>query len=259
MAYTDALTGLPNRARFTLLLDEALDPSPPARTLADGAVRRPRRLQDGQRQPRPHGRRRAARRGRATAGIGRAPSRHRVAVRRRRVRRPARDSRRRRGRASPTACSTLFDDCSTSAGREVRTRASIGIAVGGATPRPSRSCFATPTRRCIRQRTRQEPFAVLRSPRCTSGRRSARSSPRRLGRGIERGEIEVHYQPIIDLDSAACTASKRSSAGGTRTWACSPGSFISLAEERGHSTEITVSSSKTRANGRRHGVRPSVR
>ena len=57
-------------------------------------VRRHRRLQDRQRHARPHGRRPAADRGRRAPARVRAPDRHRRALRRRRVRRPARPPRR---------------------------------------------------------------------------------------------------------------------------------------------------------------------
>ena len=60
---------------------------------ADRALRRPRRLQDDQRQPRPHRRRRAARRGRRAAARRGPRRRHRRPARRRRVRRPAREPR----------------------------------------------------------------------------------------------------------------------------------------------------------------------
>ncbi len=53
LAYHDALTGLPNRAMFREHLDIALARRRAFRPRGRGAVRRPRRLQAGQRQLRP--------------------------------------------------------------------------------------------------------------------------------------------------------------------------------------------------------------
>ena len=62
---TTALTGLANRALFRDRVDHAVERRRgPRRPAIRGAVPRPRRLQDAQRQPRPRRRRRAPRRGR---------------------------------------------------------------------------------------------------------------------------------------------------------------------------------------------------
>ena len=94
-AYHDSLTGLANRTLFIDRVDEALAQ---ARSDRRRAVRRHRRLQDRQRHARPHGRRPAADRGRRAPVPVRAPDRHRRALRRRRVRDPARPPRRAGGR-----------------------------------------------------------------------------------------------------------------------------------------------------------------
>ena len=81
-AYHDPLTNLANRSLFT---DKVQGGDRRSARRARRAVHRPRRLQDRQRQPRPRGRRRAARVGRlaparvpATRGPRRAPRRRRV-------------------------------------------------------------------------------------------------------------------------------------------------------------------------------------
>ena len=85
-AHHDPVTGLPNRALFLKILDRC---SPRRGTAADPtrAVHRPRPVQGGQRQPRPRGRRRAARGVARPAAQLRAGQRHRRPARRRRVRR----------------------------------------------------------------------------------------------------------------------------------------------------------------------------
>ena len=87
LAFSDALTGLANRAQFVDRLRDALTSRTGGRHALRGAARGPRRLQGGQRSPRPRSRRsRAAGRRQATARS--LPlERHHRAARRRRVQR----------------------------------------------------------------------------------------------------------------------------------------------------------------------------
>ena len=126
------------------LADRASEPRPDARPPRAGArargaqrqrrrgpVLRPRHLQDDQRQPRPRGRRRAAGRRRTAPDGLRAPRRHRGALRRRRVRRPARGDLRRA--TSPTPRQRILDSFEEPfeiRDRDVFVSASIGIALG---------------------------------------------------------------------------------------------------------------------------------
>ena len=73
------------------------------------------------------------------------------------------------------------------------------------------------------------------SPRCTPRPSSASSSRPTCAAALDRGELVVHYQPIVDArDRARSSASRRWSAGTTRRAAWSrPDAFIPLAEETG--------------------------
>ncbi len=101
-AFHDSLTALANRALFKDRVDHALLRTRRQSPVGGGAVPRPRRLQGGQRQPRPRRRRPPAHPGRATAARLRAAQRHRGPLRRRRVRRADR-GRQRRHRARHVA------------------------------------------------------------------------------------------------------------------------------------------------------------
>ena len=91
-AFHDSLTGLANRALFADRAEQALRRSRPHRRGPRGAVPRPRRVQEDQRQPRPPRRRRRPQRDRGPAGRIGPRRRHRRPARRRRVRHPHRGS-----------------------------------------------------------------------------------------------------------------------------------------------------------------------
>ena len=128
---TTSLTGLANRALFLDRLGHALARAARGAQPDRGPVPRPRRLQGGQRQPRPRRGRPAARRGRGTAALARpAPA----------TRSPgwaatsSRSSSRRPSRSRPTQAARAdprrrWPSRSSSASREVVARASIGIAI----------------------------------------------------------------------------------------------------------------------------------
>ncbi len=105
-AFQDALTGLANRRLLLDHLDHALLAGGPQRQPGGGAVLRHRPLQGGERQPGPPGGRRAPAGDRRAPASRRAARRHALALRRGRVRHPARGHhvarrRQRRGQLGP--------------------------------------------------------------------------------------------------------------------------------------------------------------
>ena len=58
-------------------------------------------------------------------------------------------------------------------------------------------------------------------PAMLTGAVERRTLERDLKRAVERDEIELHYQPVVDLVTAARAASRRSPAGRTRNAAAS--------------------------------------
>ena len=200
-AFHDGLTGLANRALFRDRLDQALARSARSSEAARRAARRPRRLQAGERQPRPRRRRPAARggrrsasarsRGRATRSRGSAATSSRCCSRAPASRRPI-------AVAAPAARASSPSPMSI-AGRELALGASIGIVMhagrrGG--QRGARS--ATPTSRCTPPR---KPAAAGTRSSSTTWRASSAScsgSSTSCASALERGEFSVHYQPEVD-------------------------------------------------------------
>ena len=175
----------------------------PGRSAVDRALPRRRRLQGGQRHPRPRGRRRPA------APAGRAADRphprrrHRRPARRRRVRRPLPRLRRRRRRGTGPALPELLRPAvrpgrpRRAADREHRRRHGRPRATPRCAP-PTWS--ATPTWRCTRPR-RPAATASARSP-ATCGPRAS-SGPARRGRAARKpstpASCVLHYQPVLYL------------------------------------------------------------
>jgi diguanylate cyclase (GGDEF)-like protein len=235
MAYTDSLTLLPNRVRFTLLLDEALAGSAPPRvlfvdlddfkTVNDSlghsigdellvdVARRLESVAPGLVVSRFGGDEFALLLPDASDDDAAALA-HRVL--------------------------DLFDDPFVIGGREVRTRASIGIAAGGANAATVEELLRNADAAMYSAKDGGKRAFAFYLPEMHERATQRQELASALERGIERGEIEVHYQPIIDLGDGstygleALVRWRHPDLG-----VLAPGSFISLAEERGHSAEIT--------------------
>ena len=204
-AIHDPLTGLPNR----LLLHR-----PPAATSwprsaapppGRGPLRGPRPLQGDQRQPRTRGRRPAAPRRRAPPATHAAPHRHGGALRRRRVHDPVPRRRRPRprSRASRSGCSRRSPGrCGSSTARCSPRRASASPARCSAPTRPSRPrrWSATPTPPCTGRRSSADAGWSSSTSGCAPGPSSTLHIGNDLHRALERGEFELHYQPILELE-----------------------------------------------------------
>ena len=146
-----------------------------------------------------------------------APVRHARALRRRRVHAALRGHRRRRGRArrSPSACSTTFARAlpprrtARSSCDERRHRDLARRLRGARGPDPRRRRRDVP-----RQGARQGRRALRRGHapgRARPARARGRAAPR-----LERGELRLHYQPLVRSPTRASRASRRSCAGSTR-------------------------------------------
>ena len=176
------------------------------RTVADRPqagrpVRRPRRLQDDQRQPRPRAPATSCSSPSPTACSGvRPPERRRGAPRRRRVRGPARRRRAQRRGASRGAHARR-------AARAVRrsraARCRCTRASGSPTParrRERRRAAAQRGRGDVHGEERRQAAATrATSRRCTSRIRRRHELAAALEHAIERDELDVHYQPIVAL------------------------------------------------------------
>jgi diguanylate cyclase (GGDEF)-like protein len=103
------------------------------------------------------------------------------------------------------------------AGTELMTSASIGItfsALGYTTPR---TCCATPTPRCTRPRAPARRATPCSTPACTPRWPQRLRLEGDLRHAIDdKGQLSVVYQPLYELASGRCTASRRWCAGATR-------------------------------------------
>ena len=199
-AFHDALTGLANRALFRDRLGHAMARARGHRRLRR-AVHRPRRLQDGQRQPRPRGRRRAAPRDDRPAAALPARRRHRRPARWRRVRDPARGRRGRRPlhRHRPTDCSRRCPQPFEIGGTEVTTGASIGIAVGQAGPASPEDLMRNADLALYDAKNAGKNRYAVFAPTMHEAALARLSLTSDLRHAIERGELVVFYQPLVDL------------------------------------------------------------
>ena len=221
-------------------------PRPGAAPLRAGAARgvavavpRPRPLQGRQRLARPRGRRPAAGRRRQRLSAAAAPGRHGRALRRRRVHGAVRGRRRRRATRRAIAQRLARRV------RASRSRSQDGevVPAGEHRHRALARRLETPEdllrdadAAMYRAKERGQGRSRSSTRPCASDVRDrARDSRAELRRALERGELRLHYQPIVDARRRrASRASRRWCAGSTPSAACCrPATFIPLAEETG--------------------------
>ena len=202
-AFHDALTQLANRALFRERVAEALRRAG-RRRRRHRALPRPGRLQGGQRQPRPPRRRPAAGAGRRPAARRGARGRHGGPLRRRRVRRADRVAAGRGAtpRPSPTGSSAACTSRSASTPATSTSRPASAwprpAAADNAGTAPSSSC-ATPTWPCTGPSRPAAAATPATTRRCSPAWSSGSSWRPTCGVALDRGELELHYQPTIDL------------------------------------------------------------
>ncbi len=83
----------------------------------------------------------------------------------------------------------------------LRIGATIGLAAAPQTARTRRLCCAMPISRSMRPRRASAARCAGSSPRSTSPRRNAPSSRTIIRNAVLKGELEVNYQPLINLET----------------------------------------------------------
>ena len=201
-ALYDPITGLPNRDLLSDRVAHSLTWTRPRRRRADRPdPARPRPVQGHQREPRPCRRRRAARRGRPAAPALPAARRHGRSVRWRRVRgHPRRDRRRRRGpsdrRPDPGRAARAVRARRPRLVRQRQHRASRWP--GQVRPTPG-DVFREAEVALVRAKASPGPRYVLFEPEMSAATLDRVELENDLRRALERDELRLHYQPIVDL------------------------------------------------------------
>ncbi|HVD24797.1 MAG TPA: EAL domain-containing protein [Gaiellaceae bacterium] len=238
MAFTDALTRLPNRARFTILLGDALAAAragAPQPTVLFVDLDDFKTVNDSLGH---------------TAGdelLGEVARRLRALAPGTAVSRFGGDEFALLATGSDQVAGefaqeilALFDLPFFLAGREIRIRASIGVAAGGP--------YATTVEELLRNAdvamyaakdAGKRAFSLY-VPEMHERVKQRQELASALERGVERGELEVHYQPIISLaDSGVYALEALARWRHPDLGLLAPGVFIPLAEERGLSAALT--------------------
>ena len=239
MAFTDALTRLPNRARFTILLGEALDagrsgaPQPTVlfvdlddfKTVNDSlghtagdellveVARRLRALAPGMAVSRFGGDEFALLLPTDSDALA-ADVAHGILA--------------------------LFDVPFMVGGRDIRIRASIGVAAAGRHASTVEEVLRNADVAMYAAKDAGKRAFSSYVPEMHERVKQRQELASALERGVERGEIEVHYQPIINLDDGTVYALEA-----LARWRhpdlglLPPGVFVPLAEERGLAAALT--------------------
>jgi diguanylate cyclase (GGDEF)-like protein len=239
MAFTDALTRLPNRARFTILLDDALAAArsgAPQPTVLFVDLDDFKTVNDSL--------------GHTTGDdlLTEVALRLRALAPNSTVSRFGGDEFALLLTAASEEAATvlaqeilaLFDVPFFLAGREIRIRASIGVAAGGPNATTVEEVLRNADVAMYAAKDVGKRAFSLYAPEMHERVKQRQELASALERGFERGELEVHYQPIISLGDGgvyALEALARWRHPGLGLLA--PGVFIPLAEERGLSGVLT--------------------
>jgi diguanylate cyclase (GGDEF)-like protein len=134
----------------------------------------------------------------------------------------------------------LFDVPFFLAGREIRIRPSIGVAAGGPNATTVEEVLRNADVAMYAAKDAGKRAFSLYAPEMHERVKQRQELASALERGVERGELEVHYQPIISLADGGVYALEA-----LARWRhpdlglLAPGVFIPLAEERGLSGVLT--------------------
>jgi diguanylate cyclase (GGDEF)-like protein len=134
----------------------------------------------------------------------------------------------------------LFEEAFIVGGREVRTCASIGIAAGGPDAESVEELLRNADSAMYAAKDLGKRAFALYAPELHERAARRQELASALERGVARDELEVHYQPIINLSDGtpygieALVRWRHPDLG-----LLAPGAFIALAEERGLSAAVT--------------------